>query len=161
MSKKVILGTILGLGLAFCGLNSHLVSAIPAEWARTSDVASDEHNYVEGEVVHYTDDNCAIEGDIGIPCPTECFDDDNNFQEGCRYDRETNTYIIDDATYEDIIHEGTSGEPEVICASTDEPGCEDIEDGSEPALWPMIVSLSAIGAAFILIMIINLSHRKK
>lgn len=59
-----------------------------------------------------------------------------------------------------IIHEGTSGEAEVVCASTDEPGCED--EAIDPEMWPLYISLGALGATILLVIIINLiGHRKK
>lgn len=61
---------------------------------------------------------------------------------------------------EDAIHNGTSGEPEVVCADPNEPGCED--EALDPEIWPLILSLSALGMTIIFIIIINLiGHRKK
>lgn len=72
-----------------------------------------------------------------------------------------------------IEHEGTSGEPEVVCASEDEEGCElsdqeipsedtdDEEDSTEPELWPMWVSFGALSAMFVLIIMINVANRKR
>lgn len=66
-------------------------------------------------------------------------------------------------TSETELEEGTSGEPEVVCASTDEPGCEDAEitEETDPETWPLIVSLSALGATIVIVIIINLFGRKK
>lgn len=69
--------------------------------------------------------------------------------------------VSTDSDYQTTIDEGTSGEPEVICADENEPGYEDPEDTTEPALWPMYVSFAALGIAFVLIIIINLTHRRK
>ncbi len=64
---------------------------------------------------------------------------------------------------DNIEHEGTSGEPEVVCADPNEPGCENADESaeSEPELWPVYVSLGALGTMIILVIIINLLGGKK
>lgn len=65
-----------------------------------------------------------------------------------------------DSTLEDdIIHEGTSGEPEVVCADPNEPGCSD--PAVDPELWPLILSLSVLGGTILFVIIINLINRNK
>lgn len=59
----------------------------------------------------------------------------------------------------EIDHNGTSGEPEVVCADASEPGCED--EAVEPETWTLYLSLGALGATVILIIIINLFGRRK
>lgn len=71
------------------------------------------------------------------------------------------------------LEEGTSGEPEVVCADESEPDCntsdptpEIVEEDGEtepidPELWPLILSLSSLGATVILVIIINIFGRKK
>lgn len=62
-----------------------------------------------------------------------------------------------------IDHEGTSGEPEVICADPTEPGCEDaaVEDEIDPELWPLIISLAALGLTVLFVIIFNIIGRKR
>ncbi len=62
-----------------------------------------------------------------------------------------------------VIHEGTAGEPEVVCADPTEPGCEDpeIAAAEDPELWPLIVSLAALGITLVVILALNLFRRKK
>lgn len=62
-----------------------------------------------------------------------------------------------------IDHEGTSGEPEVVCADPTEPGCSDpaVEEQIDPELWPLIISLAALGATILFVIIINIISRKK
>lgn len=155
MNKKVILGAILGFSFMFCGLNSHGASAI----------LMNGEDFEPGRVTQQSaeENRCVVEGDIGIPCPDECKDTDGNFIDSCyRTDTGYETRKTpDNSDYENAIHEGTSGEPEVVCADANEPGCEDTEDTSDPELWPMILSFSALGVAFVLVIIINLSRRQK
>lgn len=59
-----------------------------------------------------------------------------------------------------IDHNGTSGEALVVCASADEPGCTD--EAVDPEMWPLYISLGALGATILLVIIINLiGHQKK
>lgn len=124
-----------------------------------------ETGFKKGEITELTPGNCVLEGDVGIPCPSECYDDNGNFQ-ACFYDAENDTYRT-------ILEEGTSGEAEVVCADRNEPGCsesenletenEDLDESShavEPATWPMILSLGAIAVTIIIIIIFNLLGRK-
>lgn len=60
---------------------------------------------------------------------------------------------------DNLDHLGTSGEAEVVCASADEPGCED--EAIDPEMWTLYLSLGALGATVILIIIINLIGRHK
>ena len=65
---------------------------------------------------------------------------------------------------DDILHEGLSGEPEVVCAETDEADCDtDYLDNTEDetALWPLYVSLGALGTMIVLVIIINLLGSRK
>lgn len=64
-----------------------------------------------------------------------------------------------DTVENEIDHNGTSGEPEVVCADPNEPGCED--EAVEPEMWTLYLSLGALGATVILIIIINLIGRHK
>lgn len=166
MNKKVISSLVLTLSLVFCGLNSLNTEAVSIEPVE------------EGLITELTPGNCVLEGDIGIPCPTACYGEDGAFQT-CYYNKETGEY--QSVPLETALEEGLSGEPEVVCADPTEPGCEEgpskevtpgtddeaeleSETEEEPALWPMVVSLSALGAMVVLVIIINLigrSHKKK
>lgn len=59
-----------------------------------------------------------------------------------------------------IEHNGTSGEAEVICADENETDCRP-EDNTEPELWPLILSVSALGFTILFVVIINLGKSKK
>jgi len=63
-----------------------------------------------------------------------------------------------DTELENALDEGLANEPEVICATGDEPGCEEEAD---PEMWPLYLSLGALGATIILVIIINLVGRRK
>lgn len=127
---------------------------------------SSTSTYRPGEITELTPGNCVLEGDVSTPCPSECYDETGTFQ-ACVFDSETETYRT-------ILEEGTSGEAEVVCADRNEPGCSESEDLAveeadlaeseqpvEPATWPMVVSLVAIGITILSIIIFNLIGRKK
>lgn len=71
---------------------------------------------------------------------------------------ETNTHP-DSELENDIDHNGTSGEPEVVCADPNEPGCED--EAIDPEMWPLYLSLGALGFTILFVIIINLINRRK
>ncbi len=68
---------------------------------------------------------------------------------------------------ENELDNGTSGEAEVVCADENEPGCSQpettaIEDAEvEPEIWPMILSLSALGITVVCIVVFNIIGHKK
>ena len=76
---------------------------------------------------------------------------------------------------QNALEEGLSSESEVVCASEDEEGCEpgaedyidELEgetaddEEEETAMWPVWLSFGAIGVMIVLVLIINLSGRKK
>lgn len=66
---------------------------------------------------------------------------------------------------ENIEHAGTSGEAEVVCANDEEEDCEideteEIEEVVEET-WPLIVSLSALGATVVIVILLNLLGKRK
>lgn len=197
MNKKAIFGaifTISTLGLAFSGLNSSRVSAVEVqprsevvtepielsddvdEATQTSDTAANgsTSDFIPGLITQHGGEGgengslCLLEGDVAIPCPAECLDENGKFQ-ACIYDKATNSYSF----YQNVLEEGTADEPLVVCADSSEPGCEDTnsnpeiveEDGEteeiEPETWPLIVSLAALGATIVFVIIINLFGRQK
>lgn len=129
----------------------------------SSDSAEDNPNsdYTPGLITKIDgEDRCVMEGNIGIPCPAECYNEAGDFQEGCR---RLETGEIDN---------GLSGEATVVCADENEPGCSpeeiekdqaelEAEEGIEPETWPMILSLSALGVTILFVIIFNLLSRKK
>lgn len=167
MNKKAIFGVIFTLSLAFCGLNSSRVSAVeiqprsetvtqPIELS--DDVDSDSaENYgtmpiseTEGAPVDNTVGDCA---------------------QG--YVHNTEGICVTPEEAENTLEEGTTDEPLVVCADRSEPGCEETdtnpeivdEDGEtteiEPETWPLIISLAALGATVVFVIIINLFGRQK
>lgn len=163
MNKKVILGTIFTFSLVFSGLNHTTTYALeesisdesanqPIELNDEIEPVSDESGVMpisETNSTTSTDKTCA-EGYISTP-------------NGCMTPEE----------WQNILDNGTSGESEVVCADKTEPGCEDTdtnpeivdENGDteelEPELWPLIVSLSALGATVLFVIIINLFGHQK
>lgn len=107
-----------------------------------------------------TSDDTPVEGVIDIDAI-----DDSTDEPTTVIDTDTNVTIdsnleSDSELENDIDHNGTSGEAEVVCASADEPGCED--EATDPEMWPLYLSLGALGATILLVLIINLiGHRKK
>ncbi len=142
MNKKAFFGAIFTLSLMFCGLSftsayAEEVVTSPIEFNDNIEATSDESGIMP------------ISDSSDITTPN------------------------DDVSDQTILEEGTSGEPEVVCADASEPGCEDTnttpeiveEDGErteiEPELWPLILSLSALGITIVFVIIINLCGRKK
>ena len=176
MKKKLIFSLALTFSLTICGLNSLTAWADVNAPVANSESSENTHNiYDEGIVTELTPGNCVLEGDIGIPCPTACYDDDGAFQT-CHYNKETGEYQI--LSPETVLEEGTSGEPEVVCADPTEPGCEtgpsdevtpntpdeaeeEAETVEEPALWPMIISFVALGVTLVFIIVLNLFGRNR
>ena len=79
---------------------------------------------------------------------------------------DTDGTIVCTSLTENELEEGTSGEAEVVCADPSEPDCVPDGDGAEldeeTATWPMVISLAALGATVLFVIIINLiGHRKK
>lgn len=142
MNKKLFLVAIASLSITFSGLNS-----LPAS-------AED----IEPRTVPNYDDSIETTSDEEIP--TNCLGSDSEIPNNC-------TELSDQET-----EDGTSDEPLVVCADKNEPGCEpesdvaeetedDPEaDAAEPMLWPMIVSLAALGLAAVMIIVLNLTGPK-
>lgn len=189
MNKKAILAIIITLGFAFSGLNHSFTYAeevvdgtvndtftevnTTSEPVTTTDAPVDDSTAVVtdstgliqctgGEFRSYCSNeyNCYT-NEAGeqiceyIPFSTEeyhCEDPDGDGQSTCE------KIDLTENTIENVEENGTSGEGEVICADADEPGCEEV---GEPELWPLILSLSALGFCIIFVIVINLASRKK
>ena len=113
----------------------------------TSDVYHEENNEDEegGEAV------TTSETDETQPVAEE--DCDNSTDENCQTNPERY-----DTEFENALEEGLANEPEVICATGNEEGCDTASDSE---MWPLYISLGALGATVILVIIINLIGRKK
>lgn len=144
MNKKVIYGAIFTLSLVFSGLNfapAHAEETVTGHIELSDDVdtTSAENTPVT------TSDNTEVTSDESDIIPIS----------------------------ETELEEGTSGEPEVVCADESEPDCNTSnstpevaeEDGEteaiDPELWPLILSLSSLGATVVLVIIINVFGHKK
>jgi len=103
----------------------------------TTEVYSEEEAVMTEESETTTIENCDPTTDENCQTSTE------------RYDTEL----------ENALDEGLANEPEVICASDDEEDCEDAE--TEPALWPLYISLGAIAITIVVIVVLNLIGRRK
>lgn len=114
-------------------------------------------NYVE----IFSEDGSAVttsETDPSMSFDAECDDlDSENCQANSETDSEFDNSKLNDAELENALDEGLADEPEVICATEDEEDCE--EEG-DPEIWPLYVSLGALGATIVLVIIINLMGRK-
>lgn len=170
MNKKVILGVTFTLSLVFSGLNSS-ASAITIE---------PQDNTVN-QPVALDDENEAVVTSDEIPT-TNCLGSDSENPENCAeiVSDCTEGYVLSVAgtcvtpeEAETMLEEGTADEPLVVCTDESETDCEatdsdpeEVEaDGElediEPELWPLIISLSSLGATIIFVIIINLFGRKK
>lgn len=163
MNKKVILGTIFTFSLVFSGLNHTttyaLEESISGEGANQPIELNDEIESVSDEsgVMPISETNSTTSADKA------CAEGYISTPNGCMTPEE----------WQNILDNGTSGESEVVCADKTEPGCEDTdtnpeivdENGDteelEPELWPLIVSLSALGATVLFVIIINLFGHQK
>lgn len=149
MNKKVTFWAILALSL--CGI---MAAPVQAEELTTGPISADEIDSQTttdgGEVFVDTTETTTTTDDYGVMPINDTPD-------------KATTDTTEDSELNTVIHEGTSGEPEVVCADPTEPGCEDpsIEEEEDPALWPLILSLSALGATVLIVIIINLIGRKK
>lgn len=135
MNKKTII-SIIALSLCFC--------------LGVAEIATAEEGIMpisENEATPISED-APVEGVIDI----DDIDDSDN--------EPTDVFDTDTTTDDNIDYTGTSGEAEVVCANSDEPGCED--EAIDPEMWPLYISLGALGATILLVFIINLiGHYKK
>lgn len=169
MNKKVILGAILTFSLVFSGLNSS-VFATDIE-PRTVNQPIDLDGEDESTAVTTSDDipvNC-IGSDSEIP--ENCAPAATDCAEGLVLSVAGTCVTPEEA--ENMLEEGTADEPLVVCADESEEDCdtadsapEEVEDDGEldeiePELWPLVISLSALGATVVFVIIINLFGRKK
>lgn len=189
MNKKIILAMVFAFGLIVSPLMSSSTAAeeINTTTVSPDDITSEPVNDADSDnsimPISETNDNEALThpeqnpnqvvqteveglcriGDLGLPCPVACYNDNGEFHEEC-------TQEIDEEG--NIFYNGTSGEAEVICASEDEADCPNTsapdnaetdqeDEETEPAMWPLILSLSALGVTIIFVIIINICGRKK
>lgn len=129
--NKRILCAITGISIVLGGLNSLSAFAEDIEPRTTS-------NY--NDQIETTSDEIPV---------TNCLGSDSEIPENC-------TTPIDQE-----LEDGTSDEPLVVCADENETDCiPEVEDDTEPALWPMIVSMAALGLAAVMIIVLNLTGPK-
>jgi len=144
MNKKLFLVVMASFVVTFSGLNSLPASAEGIE-PRTVENYDDE--------IENTSDE--------IDVTTNCLGSDSEIPENC-------TEVVEE---ENEVEGGDPDESLVVCADKDEPGCEpdseqdvteesDEEEDTEPVLWPMIISLSALGLAAVIIIVLNLTGPK-
>lgn len=167
MNKKAIFGAIFTLSLAFGGLNSSRVSAVEIQ----------PRNEIVTEPIELSDDvdNTSADEPGVMPVSETTSNTVENTVGDCAqgYVHNIAGVCVTPEEAENMLEEGTSGEPLVVCADESESGCEDTdiapeiveEDGEteeiEPEMWPLIVSVSALGATVVFVIIINLFGRKK
>lgn len=154
MNKHKILMFALALSFS-AGIFSALPTSAIDETVNSEIIVSGDEDPMidEGEI--YTEDpnNTPVTTNETAPIaqPEEdCNDTDN---EDCQ--DETERY---DTDLENAIDEGLANEPEVICATGDEEDCNNLTDSE---MWPLYISLGALGVTIVLVIIINLIGRKK
>lgn len=158
MNKKITLA-VSGLGLILASFSPVAVFAEPAP---TSD------DIITGTVTIDDDIDSATVTDSPAPTdspqtqnPSNCLDENGDLLPNCNADDPAGS-----------LDEGLSGEPEVVCTDENEPDCADPDDSetlndpedletSDAAMWPLILSLSALGATILFVLIINFAARKK
>lgn len=167
MNKKAVFGGIFTLSLAFGGLNFAPASAVEIQ----------PRNEVVTQPITLDDDvDSDTAEDYGaMPVSATTGNAVDNIVGDCAagYVLSTAGTCVTPEEAETILENGTADEPLVVCADASEPGCEDTnatpeiveEDGEteeiEPETWPLVISLAALGATVIFVIIINLFGRKK
>jgi hypothetical protein len=156
MNKHKALFVALAFSFAYSALATLPVGAVNEAVNGAITVTGDEDPstgngevYTDGEAtpISETEGNAIEETQ---PIDDDCID---STDEDCQSRPETY-----DTELENALDEGLANEPEVICATGDEPGCE---DDTNTEMWPLYISLGALGATIILVIIINLFGRKK
>lgn len=116
-------------------------------------VTDDEDPSSGSDVIESSDSDAVTTSETEAEGDTSPEDDcDDTTDEECQSDPERY-----DTELENALDEGLANEPEVICATGDEEGCTD----DDPVMWPLYVSLGALGATIVLVLIINLLGRKQ
>lgn len=152
MNKKLIIATISILGLLSTPvftLTAHAEEEVITGTVTLDDIT--DNATVTETPTSANPDNTSTE-------TSPCVDENGDLIQDCG--------IIDyasnpDNEFENAIDNGLADEPEVVCADENEPDCNTNDSETEPELWPLIVSVSALGTTVILIFIINLFGRKK
>lgn len=150
MNKKIVFSLIAALSLG-----AFLTSPASAEEgimpiSETENTPTSDSTPVDGvinpeEIDDSNEPTTNINVDTGVNMP--------------EVDTDTNTDVNPSSELEDLEHNGTSGEPEVVCADPNEPGCED--PAVDPEMWPLYLSLGALGFTILFVIIINLINRHK
>ncbi len=90
--------------------------------------------------------------------------DSTNTPENC-LDESGNLIECTTTDLENAIEAGSSTEPEVTCTEGEDcPGEnieEEVEDASDPEVWPLYLSLGVLGFTIIFVIVINLLNRKR
>lgn len=158
MNKKIAL-SVSSLGLILASLSPVAVFAEPVP---TSDNIITGTVTIDDDIDSTTVTDSPVSTDSSQTQTTSnCLDENGDLLPNCN---------IDD--FEGATDEGLADEPEVVCADENEPDCADPDDPetlndpedletSDAAMWPLILSLSALGATILFVLIINLATRKK
>lgn len=145
----------LALSLSFsCGMLMSLPAAADEVVNGEITVSGDEDPITgESEVYNEESGTAVTTSETSESQSTAEEDCDNSTDEDCQTDPERY-----DTEFENAVEEGLANEPEVICATEDEEGCDTASDSE---MWPLYVSLGALGITVVLVFIINLIGRKK
>lgn len=141
------------LALSFgCGMLATIpVGAIDETVNGEITVSGDEDPSTDSSEVYTEEPVTTSETGNAQPVEDDC---DETTDENCQPDPERY-----DTELENALDEGLADEPEVICATDDEEGCGEETDSE---MWPLYISLGALGATILLVIIINLiGHKKK
>lgn len=154
MNKKHYFAAFLVASFTFASLSD----VTPVQALDMSQTSSNKPTVVAVEPISYNDEIAPTSSDIDDTTPDVISPDSSNDPASSDQASKPTNETADEIT--DLEHNGTSGEPEVVCADENEPDCSP-EDTADPELWPYILSLSALGVTFLVIIIINLFGRKK
>ena len=145
----------LALSLSFgCGMITCLPAVAEEVVNGEITVSGDEDPMTGGDDIYYEETGETVTtSETSEAQPTSEEDCDNSTDEDCQTDPERY-----DTEFENAVEEGLANEPEVVCATGDEEGCDTASDSE---MWPLYISLGALGATVVLVIIINLIGRKK
>lgn len=152
MNKTKILFFALALSFS-CGMLRTLPANATDETVNGEITVTGDEDPSTGNNETYSEDTTTITTDQPEQTQSTDEDCDETTDENCQ-----DTPERYDADLENALDEGLADEPEVICATGDEEGCND-EANSE--MWPLYISLGALATTIILVIIINLFGRKK
>ena len=114
-----------------------------------------EEVVTEETIVTGDEDPSNGDGDVFFEDDTAVSEEEASIEQAC--DEAIDDNCNTESELKNALDEGLANEPEVICATEDEEGCGE----TDSEMWPLYVSLGALAATILLVIIINLIGRRK